>query len=121
MARLLQRLAVSGGEVLEAEQRQFETILYAHFLEQTGQINLHGAFGDLQAGSDLLVFQALAQQCDELSFASGQDHAPGDQEAVGEGLSNHSRYWRGPCPCRQVSRYGPKRNAAAGGATVKRF
>src|ERR1035438_5629600 len=71
-AGLLRGLRMSGGEVLQAEQRQCETILYPHLLEQMGQINLHGAFGDLEGGSDLLVLQAVGHQCDELSFALTQ-------------------------------------------------
>jgi uncharacterized repeat protein (TIGR03803 family) len=36
VAGLLRGLRVSGGQVFQAEQRQFEAIFHAHLLEQTG-------------------------------------------------------------------------------------
>jgi len=77
---------MSGGEVLEAEQHQFQSILYAHLLEQMRQINLHGAFGNLQGVSDLLVLHSLGQQRNELALALAQHHSLGGLAALGKRL-----------------------------------
>src|SRR5581483_4986961 len=77
---------LASGEVLQSEERQFEAILHAYLLEQPGQINLNGAFGNHQGGGDFLVLEALGEQADELSFALRQGDTAGAEEAVGEGL-----------------------------------
>src|SRR5580658_7847292 len=88
-ARALALLAgwkLSGGEVLEAEERQLKAVLDTHLLEQPRKVHLHGAFGDHQGSGDLLVLEPLRQQADQLALALRESHAASAQEAVGEGL-----------------------------------
>src|ERR1039457_5780788 len=75
---------LSGGEILQAEQGQFETVFHANLLEQAREVYLYRALGDHQRGGDFLVLQTLRKKADQLAFALRQRHAAGAQEAVGE-------------------------------------
>src|SRR6185436_3945455 len=72
---------LSGSEVLETEERQFEAILHADFLEEAREVDLHRALGNHEGGGDLLVLQALGEQADQLAFALGKSDASGAEEA----------------------------------------
>ena len=75
-----------GGQVLQAEQGQLETVLHPDLLEQAREVHLHRALRDHQRGGDLLVLEPLRQQADQLAFALRQRHPARAQEAVREGL-----------------------------------
>ena len=52
---------LSGSEVLETKERQFETVLDANLLEKTGKINFNSAFGDHEGAGDFFILKALGQ------------------------------------------------------------
>src|SRR5262249_40841213 len=83
---LLAHRQLTGGEVLEPEQSQFKAVLYADFLEEAREVNLHGAFGDHQRRGDFLVLETLREQAHELAFALREGHPAGAEEAIGESL-----------------------------------
>jgi len=55
-------------------------------LEKTGEVDLDGALGDHEGSGNLFILKALRKQAHELSFALGESHPAGAEEAVGEGL-----------------------------------
>src|ERR1017187_551069 len=75
---------LSGGEILQAEQRQFETVFHANFLEKAREVYLYRALGDHQRGGDFLVLQTLREKAYQLAFALRQRHPARAQEAVGQ-------------------------------------
>ena len=76
----------TGRQALEGEQRQFEAVVGAHLLEEAGQVDLDGAFGDAEGPGDLLILKALRQQRDELTLPHGQRHRVLEKQTVAEGL-----------------------------------